>query len=449
MKKSLLLFALATSAVSLFGAQAWFNVNNKSVSELEADINAAKAKGDTTFLQITSSATMTVDKSVDVDTVIFGSGTSNVSPAYVQINAGQTFTVGSLGENYGRPASQITFQGDGTFAVKGSKITFAESGPNLSTTGGDAQYYYFKQAGLFDLSSKTITVKNNNYVEIDNAQIVKNTGTALTMSGTSSLVVKNGYTDQLYFKNINLSDTAYFSMYSATAMIQGTNVFNDGTCFDFLRKDGNAVLPSLSVGGNLTLNKVDVSQMAYQIFLEDNATFTSNANEASVLARHIILKKANLILNTKNAFYGEPNNAPKLSIARAGAKIILGADNDFGAMNIYKSGTNAAGTLFFTLGGNNATFTAIDIQHDDAMMYITDFMEGLLYVSSDLVKNEDDSLLNIFSVTLDASGNILTQEKLYQNASGYITAIAVPEPAEWALIFGAIAFGFVAYRRRK
>ena len=35
--------------------------------------------------------------------------------------------------------------------------------------------------------------------------------------------------------------------------------------------------------------------------------------------------------------------------------------------------------------------------------------------------------------------------------NGYITAdrIAVPEPAEWAMIFGAIALGFVAYRRRK
>ena len=35
--------------------------------------------------------------------------------------------------------------------------------------------------------------------------------------------------------------------------------------------------------------------------------------------------------------------------------------------------------------------------------------------------------------------------------NGYITAdrIAVPEPAEWAMIFGAIALAFVAYRRRK
>ena len=31
----------------------------------------------------------------------------------------------------------------------------------------------------------------------------------------------------------------------------------------------------------------------------------------------------------------------------------------------------------------------------------------------------------------------------------YINTVAVPEPAEWAMIFGAIALGFVAYRRRK
>jgi len=31
----------------------------------------------------------------------------------------------------------------------------------------------------------------------------------------------------------------------------------------------------------------------------------------------------------------------------------------------------------------------------------------------------------------------------------YIYNVAVPEPAEWAMIFGAIALSFVAYRRRK
>ena len=37
-----------------------------------------------------------------------------------------------------------------------------------------------------------------------------------------------------------------------------------------------------------------------------------------------------------------------------------------------------------------------------------------------------------------------------ENGSGIYTIYTqVPEPAEWAMIFGAIALGFVAYRRRK
>ena len=35
------------------------------------------------------------------------------------------------------------------------------------------------------------------------------------------------------------------------------------------------------------------------------------------------------------------------------------------------------------------------------------------------------------------------------NTGVYTIYTQVPEPAEWAMIFGAIALGFVAYRRRK
>ncbi len=446
MKKSALLLLLATSAVSLFGAQAWIgSVQNTSTSTHLTKINDANAKGDQVLLQFNGAGTLTVDTSVSVETVVFGSGSTNVSPAYVQINEGQTLSVNSMGTNVGRPASNITFQGDGTFVVRGQWITFEKSGSG----DGEPQYYAFNQKGALDITSKIITVKNNNFVEMNYAKMASATGATLNMSGISSLVVKNVGKEQLHFKNSTISDEAYWSFQSATAMVSGTTVFNDGTTFDFLNATGNAVLPSLAVSGNLTLNNVQVSQMATQVFVEDGATFTSNASEASVYVKQFIIKKGTLQLNTTNAFYGEPNNAPKISIARAGAKIILGADNDFGDMNIYKSGDNPAGTLFFTLGGNNASFNKIKIEDTNAMMYITDFMEGLLFVNSELAKNEDDSLLNIFSVELDEVGNILSQTKLYQNESGYITAIQVPEPAEWALIFGAIALGFIAYRRRK
>ena len=43
----------------------------------------------------------------------------------------------------------------------------------------------------------------------------------------------------------------------------------------------------------------------------------------------------------------------------------------------------------------------------------------------------------------------LPQKKitLFNNAND--SAIAVPEPAEWAVIFGTLALGFAIYRRRK
>ena len=33
--------------------------------------------------------------------------------------------------------------------------------------------------------------------------------------------------------------------------------------------------------------------------------------------------------------------------------------------------------------------------------------------------------------------------------NGYVLAMAVPEPAEWAMIFGGIVLALAVYRRRK
>ena len=45
----------------------------------------------------------------------------------------------------------------------------------------------------------------------------------------------------------------------------------------------------------------------------------------------------------------------------------------------------------------------------------------------------------------DANQNFIGKASL---VDGYLSVVAVPEPAEWAMIFGAIAFAF-AIRRRK
>ena len=41
------------------------------------------------------------------------------------------------------------------------------------------------------------------------------------------------------------------------------------------------------------------------------------------------------------------------------------------------------------------------------------------------------------------------EEILYNGGTAYQLGLNIPEPAEWAAIFGAIALAFAAYRRRK
>ena len=51
----------------------------------------------------------------------------------------------------------------------------------------------------------------------------------------------------------------------------------------------------------------------------------------------------------------------------------------------------------------------------------------------------------------DKDQNLLDANSWYIDNNGFLAnyALAVPEPAEWAMIFGGIALGFAIYRRRK
>ena len=78
--------------------------------------------------------------------------------------------------------------------------------------------------------------------------------------------------------------------------------------------------------------------------------------------------------------------------------------------------------------------------------------EKILWLNSDKEENGDRILSNL-AVNLynedtkayDIAG--ILGENFFISADGWISS--VPEPAEWAMIFGALALGFVAYRKRK
>ena len=88
----------------------------------------------------------------------------------------------------------------------------------------------------------------------------------------------------------------------------------------------------------------------------------------------------------------------------------------------------------------------------DPVFYVKDFQNGYLrateIVQDGSVATVGDTKLYLFN---EASQTYEFVESMWVGdaTNGYILTIAVPEPAEWAMLFGAIALGFAIYRRRK
>ena len=85
-----------------------------------------------------------------------------------------------------------------------------------------------------------------------------------------------------------------------------------------------------------------------------------------------------------------------------------------------------------------------------------DFVNGLVKVGIDeSILNADGTLVpSASNVSLaikayDVNGNLLTGDWSINNGYLWNSALAVPEPAEWAMILGGIALGLAIYRRRK
>ena len=100
------------------------------------------------------------------------------------------------------------------------------------------------------------------------------------------------------------------------------------------------------------------------------------------------------------------------------------------------AGTNNTYAITDSLTLNNKTEQG---KIEGLFVEFVNFDNGKVKLTNDLLTAEDWT-----HVRADGWEN-------FRLENGYITAdrIAVPEPAEWAMIFGAIALAFVAYRRRK
>ncbi len=208
----------------------------------------------------------------------------------------------------------------------------------------------------------------------------------------------------------------------------------------------NVIGSSSSAGKNFTMTGSVVSNAGIgKIVSDSNGGFLIRSNKYD--SSHVSV----LTLNTTDAFAvgGASSQADSTFFLDMGAKvkIVANAENTIGSID-FASGAVLTLDLALANAQEGDTLWIKDFSGNVSDITLDNFANNKLRVGVDVVSDAMKTLSFI------VNGEIWTFGNEYDfvaasNGGFYINAIAVPEPAEWAMIFGAIALGFIAYRRRK
>ncbi len=205
-------------------------------------------------------------------------------------------------------------------------------------------------------------------------------------------------------------------------------------------KDGSTanISGTLESEGDIILNSGANVDVSGKINLRENSNLTVNEGaKLNMTSNSISLMGGSLTLNTENALANESGEVAALVAATdaMGSSVNVNADQNFSTIDVIGS------TMSIYLADNVGLHVDTITGSADGKIQIYNFAENSVSVSSNgWDKNEVSIAL------FDGAGNFLGTAIL--NNAGYLTA-AIPEPAEWATIFGALALGFAVYRRRK
>ncbi len=236
-------------------------------------------------------------------------------------------------------------------------------------------------------------------------------------------------------------------------------------------------------GGNFVFGENATLTQAYQSNGVDNWTYITKYGDGTIDSTKI----------TTNSAKGSINLGNKLTIARGTVFVmnstdayILGSGEAWQATSQATSifnftdyfnpaGTEDIHTRFEINAANNIGAFSFDVARvleiafgEDGSLVLGEetgeFFNSLrgnyLVENCILIDGLAFEQLKVYDVSeedLEKYFSVLDEEKYKINIVAvdgeanafWVNAVAVPEPAEWAMIFGAIALGFVAYRRRK
>ena len=365
----------------------------------------------------TNGVTLTVDESVSVSKAsVWGSCSINIS-----IDSGNTFAATSTagtGFNTGNASSYTYINGSGT--LDGSVRAYGGTGTLNISSNMNASYIYQ------DTASKII---------------YSDTG---GNSWNNGLITSSSYNNKFYLVG------------GGSSVSSSTEITGSATLGDiYLSNNAHLILNSASFTANGTLKLVEVTQSTIEL------TRGSRTSPYTFGSKIRLNGGSTMILNGENAYTGLTNTVFSAGTVNT---VYINDQTDLAGFVIYNLGNL---TLTRTL---NVVLAAKDA--DDP--YILKLAHFTSVAANSAILNTDSltttygggtvdniyiNFVNFELKTVMVTNDLLTSadwshitadgwENFYIDDDGYLAATAVPEPAEWAAIFGALALGAALYRKR-
>ncbi len=199
----------------------------------------------------------------------------------------------------------------------------------------------------------------------------------------------------------------------------------------------------------ITFNTTDAFQLGYSD--SKNKVFNTQATSTFYIGENVTktIQVKKTVTNTDGSTKTETVSESVEGKHNANVEFDINADNNFGKIVFCYATEANKSSLSLSTGGFNVTIGNIEFFNEFCSVVLTDnnwVNDKLLIVENDVAYWQEKIDNGQISYVGTAEGALTA---VAGNGGTYLNLVAVPEPAHWAAIFGAIAFGFVVYRRRK
>lgn len=434
----------------------------------EGEVPTSSLESPYTSLNIGASGiTLEVDSDQWVDRLNVGDYTNTT----IVIDSGVTFSIGGCSSpkeliSSNSASNTIHFVGDGTFGFGFSKLSdplIANSTIvfDVNVEGKSHWGNYFNTS-----SAANITINKNFAVygqaNFSGATVLVNsptfsTGTIIASGDFSISENTNAKVTAINGSNWdiqgNVSVTGKYDWESTRMAIKlsGSNTIGASATLKSTTSESNGyVLLSGSLTSYAAENAVSFSQKTYLIGTSSDKQYVLTLNSSNAINSEGAASQATSNFNIINYYLTYANKIQTEHFEASHAKIVLGANNDFGSFTYYDGSSLTLETNGFasTIGkfvgyADGASFTLNLSNHKD-------FTLKLMELDNILTFTDDDGFLraeNIF-ILEDSFGEYAYICSADDGGYWINATSTVPEPAAFALLFGAGALAFAAFRRR-